>query len=449
MTPRISLRRPQLLPVHLEPTPQPAFHARLEHLQQALGDLADFLPPAPLAAGVPPGVDAVVTPDLSGVAYSMLDAFRAVTCPILVITSPYATVSMWDWEIRDHLRRRGVATVAPLTLQESRDACRALAMRRTLAGARMLAYQDEIGAGKQPDIFKRFYWWEDACVADIERQFGVVVEHRSWRALAARAAQVSDARADEILASWDATMPMPGLGQPARRGAVKLYAALADELDEAGDVVAAGINCLNESDTCSSTPCLAWSRLFDERGLMWGCEADLSSMLTEFIVHMSLDVPVVMSNLYPFVIGQAALAHERIPHFPAVEGRPEDHVLVAHCGYFALTPQSFATSWAARPPVLAIVDEQAHALDARIPTGPTMLVKLADTMDRLVCSQGELVDFVQYPGSDCLNGAVVKVRDGYHFVEHLPSHHTILAVGDLERRLAVVAQVAGLGVESI
>ncbi len=449
MTPRIRLRRPRLLPVHLEAAPQPAFHAQMAHLHGHLDDLVEWLDPAPIEAAATTDADAVVTPDLSGVAYGKVDAFRAITVPILVITSEFATVSMWDWEIRDHLRRRDIATIAPLSAQEARDICRALAVKTTLRTARMLAYQDEIGAGMQPDIFKRFYWWEDECVAAIQERFGITVEHRSWRALAARAAAVPDARAEEAMARLAPVMPMPGMTRAAKLAAIRLYAALEDELDEAGDVVAAGINCLNESMSCDTTPCIAWNRLFEERGLLWGCEADITSMLTELIVHRSLDVPVVMSNLYPFAIGQAALKHERIPHFPEVEGRPEDHVLVAHCGYFALTPQSFATSWAARPRVLAIVDENAHALDARFPTGPTMLVKLAGTMDRLVASQAELVEYVQYEDSDCLNGAVVRVRDGYRFVENLPSHHTILASGDLERRLDVVAGVLGLGVDRI
>jgi len=449
MIPRIELRRPRLLPVFLESAPQPAFHAQMEHLRRHLGDLVEWRDPAPIEAAATTDADAVVTPDLSGVAYGKVDAFRAIPVPILVITSEFATVSMWDWEIRDHLRRRGIATIAPLSLLEAQDICRALAVRATLATSRMLAYQDEIGAGMQPDIFKRFYWWEDECVDAIRDRFGITVEHRSWRALAARAAAVPESRAEEIMARLEPVMPMPGLGRTAKLAALRLSAALEDELDEAGDVVAAGINCLNESMSCDTTPCIAWNRLFEERGLMWGCEADLSSMLTEFIVHRTLDVPVVMSNLYPFAIGQAALKHERIPHFPEVDGRPEDHVLVAHCGYFALTPQSFSTSWAARPPVLAIVDDNAHALDALFPMGPTMLVKLAGTMDRLVTSQAELVKYVQYEDSDCLNGAVVRVRDGFRFVENLPSHHTILASGDLERRLDVAATVLGLAVDVI
>jgi len=51
---------------------------------------------------------------------------------------------------------------------------------------------------------------------------------------------------------------------------------------------------------------------------MWGCEADLTSMITKTLVHKSLNVPVMMTNLYPYLMGQAALSHERIPFFPQV-----------------------------------------------------------------------------------------------------------------------------------
>jgi hypothetical protein len=449
MIPHVTLVKPRLLPVHLESSPKRPFLAQLEHLRRGLGDLVEWLDPAPIEAAADADATAVVTPDLSGVAYRKVDAFRAITRPILVITSEFATVSMWDWEIRDHLRRLGIDTIAPLSLQESQDICRALAVRETLASAKMLAYQDEIGAGMQPDIFKRFFWWEEECVEAMERQFGVAVERRSFKGLQARADSVGDARAVAELERVAERFPMPGLSERARLDAMRLYCAVADELDESGPVIAAGINCLNESPTSNTTPCMTWNLLFEERGLMWGCEADLMSMLTEFIVHKALDVPAIMTNLYPFAIGDAALKHERIPYFPEVEGRPEDHVLVAHCGYFALMPKALSTRWAMKPRVLEIVDPNAHALDAQLPEGPTMLIKLAGTMDTLVASQAELVEYVQYEDSDCLNGGVLRLRDGYRFVEHLPSHHTILATGDLERRVDVVANVLDLAVERI
>ena len=44
-------------------------------------------------------------------------------------------------------------------------------------------------------------------------------------------------------------MPTTGLVWRARAEALRLYLALSDELDETPDVIAAGINCLNESAT--------------------------------------------------------------------------------------------------------------------------------------------------------------------------------------------------------
>lgn len=439
---------PTLAPIYLDDEPAPAFFTQLDHLKRELAGHAEWAESVHIDAPLPVDVDAIVVPDMNGRAYRMVESFRRLEQPILVVTSEFATVSMWDWEIRDHLRRRGVPTIAPTSLAESIDVCRALGVKRRMRTGTMLAYQDDLGAGMQPDIFKRFYWWEDECVDDVTGRFGVTIEHRSFRRLAARAAAVSDSRVTEAWTRWEGKVPILGLSKKARSEAMKLYVAIDDELDESGDVIAAGINCLNESATSLTTPCLAWNLLFEDRGLMWGCEADLTAMLTKFIVHESLDVPVMMSNLYPFLLGDAALKHERIPHFPEVD-EPENHILVAHCGFFGVVPQSFATEWSIKPKVLAIVDENAHAIDARIAEGATTIVKLTSTIDSLTMTKAELTGFAQYDDSDCLNGAVLRVDDGYRFVERLPSHHMILASGDITRRLELITPLLDLELETI
>jgi hypothetical protein len=147
-------------------------------------------------------------------------------------------------------------------------------------------------------------------------------------------------------------------------------------------------------------------------------------------------------------MGQAALKHERIPYFPKVDV-PENHILVAHCGFFGIVPQSWATQWTLRPPVLEIVDPNAHAIDARFPEGDITLVKMASTLDTLTVVPAQLLHYEQYADSDCLNGAVLRVEDGYRYVEALPSHHAILAVGDLTRRLELASAVLGLDLQRI
>jgi hypothetical protein len=438
--------RPRLLPVHLEEEAPEPFLRQLEYLSHLSEGLVEWVAPARITAPVADSVDAVVVPDMSGLAYRLLDTFQSIKQPIFVITSEFGTISMWDWEIRDYLRRRNVTTVAPTSLQEFQDACRALGAKQKLAASCMLAYQDNLGAGKQPDIFKRFYWWEEECAAVMQESFGVRVERRSFRDLAARAASIPEQRVTEARSEPGNRVPIVGMTEEARSEAFRLYLAVRDELDETPGIIAAGINCLNESETSPTTPCLAWNLLFEERGLIWGCEADLTSMLTKFLIYESLRVPVMMTNLYPFLMGDAALKHERIPYFPQID-QPQNHILAAHCGFLGVVPQSFSTQWTLKPRVLEIVDPRANAIDARIAEGATTIVKIASTMDSLTVTPATITNYEQYKDSDCLNGAILRVEDGYRFVENLPSHHAVLATGDIVRRLDVVSGLLGVDLQ--
>ena len=156
-----------------------------------------------------------------------------------------------------------------------------------------------------------------------------------------------------------AKTPASGLTNRAVLSAVKLYMKVKEDLDADPDIIAAGINCLNESHFCETTPCLAWNFLYEDQRIIWGCEGDTVSMLTEVLIAKTIEVPFMMTNLYPFLMGQAALKHEHIPNFPPVEGNPKNYILAAHCGYLGVVPQSFSTEWTLRDKVLAIVDDNA------------------------------------------------------------------------------------------
>lgn len=67
--------------------------------------------------------------------------------------------------------------------------------------------------------------------------------------------------------------------------------------------------------------------------------------------------------------------------------------------------------------MLAIVDDNATAIDARLPTGHITLVKVHPFLDRILMVEGDLEDYVRYPGSDCRNGAVIRVPNGYRLME--------------------------------
>ena len=393
-----------------------------------------------------PEAEAVVFPQLLVDAYSQVETLRAIGLPFLIITSEFGTVSMWDWEIDAYLRSEGLTTIAPYNLELAKKACRSLGTKRELRSTRFLVFQDDPGEGMQASIFKRFYWWEDECTQRMEDKFGVTIVKKSFRELGAAAKEISDQEAEAVWEDWQ--LPTQGVSRRALNSAIKLYVALKREIERDPSIRGMGINCLNESRFSDTTPCLAWNMLFEDRGIVWVCEADTVSLLTKYILYKGLDAPIMMTNIYPFLMGMAALKHERIPEFPEVED-PEDHLLLAHCGYFGVVPQSFCTEWTLRPKVLAIVDDNATAIDARMPVGDVTLAKLHPTMERMMVVEGVLEDYVQYVDSDCRNGAVVRVSDGRKFMNQLYSHHNLLLTGHRAMEIELLAKVFDLEVEGI
>ena len=436
----------RLVPLYLTSPEDPDFVAQVGRLRELLAAEAELLAPLPLGAALPEA-DAVVFPQLVGDAYRRVPEVRALTLPILVLTSEFGTMAMWDWEIVSYLRTEGVETIAPYSLAGAATVCRALVAKRELRGGKFLVYQDRPGEGGfQPSIFKRFYWWEDECAERMRDVFGLTIVKRSFEELGRRAQELPDDVAREEWERWRERVPLGDVGERATLSALKLYRAVRDDLDAEGGVLAAGINCLNESGFSDTTPCLAWNLLYQERDLIWGCEGDTVSMLTKLVLHRSLRTPVIMSNLYPFLMGQTALKHERIPAFPEVD-EPDNYVLAAHCGYLGVVPQPFATDWKLRGKVLAIVDDNATAIDARLPVGDLTLAKLDPTLRTLVVVEGRLTGYTGYPGSDCLNGAVIRVPDGHVLMERLPSHHSLLTVGHDRPGLELLGRVFGLTIE--
>jgi len=440
----------KLAPVYFDPGRDEGFDGQLARLRELLADDAEFLEPVALGRGLPREADAAVFPQLLGEAYRRVDDFRRIDVPILVITSEFGTLNMWDWEIVAYLEGEGVTALAPYTLAQTRMLCRAAATRRRLRGSKFLVFQDNPGEGFQAPIFKRFYWWEDEAAQRLLDKFGITIIKKSFREFGARARAIPNQAAAAEWAHWQWPVALPE--QPLL-SAVKIYLAMREELAADSDIVSAGINCLNESHFSDTTPCLAWMMLYEEGRLIWGCEADTLSMATKTILHQALDTPIMMTNLYPSLMSGPALKHERIPHFPDVrtypDPNPENYVLVAHCGYYGLLPPSFGTQWTMRPKVLAIVDANAHAIDARFPVGPVTLAKLHPSLARLTAVEGTLAGYAQFPGSDCLNGGVIHVPDGHRLVRRATSHHYLVLTGHHINDMRMGMKVFGLEVEPL
>ena len=432
-----------LTPIYFQDQSDPDFVRQLSIINVLLADYTNMLPATKLGDALPEDTDAIVFPQMLGDAYKQVEAFKVLPQPILVITSEFGTVSMWDWEINNYLDSYGIKVIAPVNLESTIKACKAIALKKQLQSAKMLVYQDNPGDGQQAEIFKRFYWWEKECIDSLENKFGVSIIKKSFAKLGKDAQDISDEDSNKVWTDWQDRIPAGDVTQDQILKAVKLYMALKEDLDADRSIIAAGINCLNESDYSDTTPCLAWNMLFEDRQLVWGCEADLVVMMTEVLVKV-LDVPFMMTNLYPFLMGMAALKHEHIPNFPDVEADYDDHILAAHCGYLGVVPQSFSTEWVMRNKVLDIVNENAHALDARMTQGDMTLVKLMPPFDKLSVIEGQITNYAQFTNSHCLNGAVMKVPNGKRMMNELASHHYVLTNGHNLSDLEMLSKVFDL-----
>jgi len=435
----------KLVPIYFKSAADPDFIAQLQKLHELLTEEADILEPVQLGAKLPE-TDGVIFPQMLGEAFRLLDKIKDLPQPLLVVTSEFGTVSMWDWEINSYLTAKGIKVIGPTDLEKTKQACRAFALKRQLKQSKILAYQDmpASGGGNQDEIFKRFYWWEPECVNAIEAKYGVQVVVKSFKQLAQDAKAIPDETALKV---WEQRKIKTSIGKITRRAvlsAVKIYMAVKRDLDQDPDIIAVGINCLNESMFSDTTPCLAWNFLYEDQRMVWGCEGDLVTMMTEILIDKTIGVPFMMTNMYPFQMGNAALKHEHIPSFPEVEGAPEDYILAAHCGYFGVVPQSFSTEWALKEKVLTIVDDNATAIDARLPEGDITLVKLMPPFDRWSIVEGELPKYAGFENSHCLNGAVIHVPNGKKLVDDLVSHHYIITTGHNLNELQMVSKVFDL-----
>ncbi|MFA9403215.1 MAG: hypothetical protein ACERKY_09140 [Anaerolineales bacterium] len=437
----------KVIPLYFKEGRDQDFDVQLQLLKKLLEEYIEFLPE--VAFGDPlPEADAVLFPQILGEAYRQLDHFRSIDVPILIITTEFGTMAMWDWEIIKYLRTEGIDVIAPYNMDQTKNLARALAVRRELKSSKLVVFQDNPGEGFQPEIFKRFYWWEDECSQRMLDKYGVTITKYSFLEMATGAKAIADDEAEKVWEQWRDRLPLGDIHPKQRNSALKVYLKLKETLEADETIKAMGINCLNESHYSDTTPCLAWNMLYEEEKLIWGCEADTVVMLSKYMLHQSLDVPIMMTNMYPFLMGDAALKHEKIPYFPEVEGNPDNYILAAHCGYFGVVPQSFSTEWTLRDKVLAIVDDNATAIDARFPEGEMTLAKLHPDVETISVIEGDIEKYIQYENSDCINGAVLRVRDGHQLMSSLASHHYLILSGHRLPEIRQIAQVFDWKVEA-
>lgn len=426
------------------------YEQQLNQLKKLYGEEAEFLEAKEFGEEIPDRAQALVFPQLFGAIFREKERLSGVELPIIILTSEFGTVEMWDWEIVAWLRDELHLNVfSPYNVELAKVIMRTIAAKAEMRnGMKFLMMQDDPGEGMQAYLFKRFYWWDKDCTKEIEDAFGIQIIYRSWKEVNEKAEDYSDEEAEQL---WkERTVPSEGVPLKNILKAVKLYMAIRALIREIGDVQGVGCNCLNESFHSKTTPCLAWNWIFEYDHIIWACEGDTVTLISKYIMYQALRVPMMMTNIYPFLVGMAALKHEKIQQFPDIED-PDNHALGVHCGYFGFAPQSFCSKWMMRPKVLEIVNDDAIVIDCEMAAGPITMAKLRPDMKKITIIEAEIEKYVQYPGSDCRNGALIRFTNGngHKVMESLSSHHAILIKDRQTYKLFQMAKVLGIEAEVI
>jgi hypothetical protein len=64
-------------------------------------------------------------------------------------------------------------------------------------------------------------------------------------------------------------------------------------------------------------------------------------------------------------------------------------------------------------------------------------------------AEGNIEGYAQYPGSDCRNGGVIRVKNGPALVQSLASHHYLLTTGHNESDIEMLGKIFDFVVESL
>ncbi|MCY3867312.1 MAG: hypothetical protein OXG68_17900 [Chloroflexi bacterium] len=442
------MTRANLQPLYFGTEASQAFHTQLERLRDQLNPVAQFLAPLPFGADLSrTSADLILLPQLSGAAYQMLEVFRSQPLPMVVLTSEFCSTAIWDWEITGWLRSAGIDVFTPYEFRQTEILCRAVAAKRELSQSRFLVFQDDIGAGLYADMFQRFYWWQRENSQRMFERFGISVEERSLLQLTEAVRGVSDDQLRSVWEVWQPRLPIVNVPDKALDDTLRLYVALKRLLAEEPQIQGLGINCINEFPSMLATPCLVWNMLYQDHQLIWGCEADTLSMMTQHLVDRCLATPAVMTNIYPFLVGQPVLDHMDISAFPKVADA-RNYLLAGHCGYLGVLPQSYAVeSWALRPSVIDVFEGRGGAIDGRLPLGEMLLVKLNPDCAGWTVIEGDLEDYHHVPQSGLSKvAAVIRVGDGPALLDQITSQHYILTQGAAAADFKMLAKVFGMDV---
>lgn len=356
----------------------------------------------------------------------------------------YDEPDFWRWSARDMLRSLGVDARLVRSVREGKALLCALAMRRFLKGSSLVVFGDQ-----------NFPWNAHAASGGITAGLGMRVAVRPLSDIRGRAARVPDAEIDALWAARRGRYAVDGV-KPGELGiALRTAAAIRAVLREE-KALGFGVNCYGDliPNGGRDVPCLAQA-LLREEGYAATCDGDFCALASMVLVSFFLDIPCMMSNMYPVSYVGALRDHFGDPLSPDPGRHPRETwgnlARLAHCGYVGVVPAEMSPEGRAALPDWGGTyeikrDGRGCGIDAGMAAGERMTaVELKFDGKTLLLAGGSVLETTRHPGMDhCRSSVLLSFDDLPGFVEQISREHTVIAYGDRREDLAVLAGVLGL-----
>ena len=359
----------------------------------------------------------------------------------------YDEPDFWRWSARDFLTSLGVGVHLVANNANGLQLMRALAMKRFLRTARMVVFGEQ-----------NFPWNAPAAGHLVAGSVGTDIVVRPLADIRSRYDKFSDAVVDEIWAARRHRYRVKAAPADELRTAVRAYLAIREILLEES-ACGMGINCFGDLVTSGGrdVPCLAQT-LLREDGYIASCDGDYLAMMSMAMVSFYLDLPCMMSNMYPISYVGALSDHFGDPLSPPVDKHPrhtwKNLARLAHCGFVGVVSPEMDPSgktdlydWGGTYEIKR--DGRGCGNGGELMAGqPITIVELKFDGRTLLVGRGQVCETTRHDNMPhCEKTALLRFDDLEGFVRNISREHTVIAYGDHVDALCTLGQALGLDVK--
>jgi hypothetical protein len=355
----------------------------------------------------------------------------------------YDEPDFWRWSARDMLSSLGVKVHLVPSIAEGKALLKAFGTKRFLADGRMVVFGEQ-----------NFPWNALSAGHLLTEGLGTRINVLPLSAFRERCAGFSDAAVNAAWEEHRGRYVQKDVRRPELDTALRVYLSIKSILEERR-AFAFGVNCYGDLiiNGGRDVPCLA-QMLLREDGYLASCDGDFLAMESMAMASIFLDVPCMMSNMYPVSyegalrdhFGDALAPDEKL--YP--RSRWKNLARLGHCAFVGvvspeMTPEGrtalrdFGGTWEIKR------DGRGCGADGDL-RGNTRATAIELKFDArtLVVARLTVLETTHHNLPHCETTALLEFDDLPKLISNISREHTVVLYGDRARELEILADSLGL-----